>query len=104
MCPIGHISQLAESEKINLDILSSICFIWGYSLLGKTLRSQRKKFGSIPNSSTIIWACNSAGRVLPLQGKSREFEPHQVHQTTYKVEIKSPISLIICSYWTSCLQ
>ena len=26
-----------------------------------------------------IWACNSVGRVLPLQGRSREFESHQVH-------------------------
>ena len=28
---------------------------------------------------SFIWAYNSVGRVLPLQGRSREFESHQVH-------------------------
>ena len=36
---------------------------------------------------SLLWACNSVGRVLPLQGRSREFESHQVHQYARIVQL-----------------
>ena len=39
-----------------------------------------KQAGRTTSNRIYIWAGNSVGRVLPLQGRSREFESHQVHQ------------------------